>query len=141
MAQMTLEQLAGWAEKKAREVQRGDYTEALEAIRDDLYQSVFQEFAQARGPDGRPWKPLEDSFRRPLLGRAGRMIARVLRAHRDARIEKARLSVQVPSEVAAFHNFGKQKRPEREFLGFGQADLEKAAAIVAESASQKLLRD
>lgn len=139
MAEMTLEQFASWAERKEREIRRMDHRPALEEILADLVQSVAEGFSQGRDPDGRAWKELDVPFRKPLMGKRGTMMRRVIAAHGRGKIEPKRLVVTIDSDIAGMHNFGR-KRPKREFLGFGDKDHEQAAATIADKVSAALVK-
>lgn len=140
MAEMTLEQFAAWAEQKAADVKRLDYSAALREIVAGLTSSVAGCFEGSHDPDGRPWRPLELAFRPPLVGKRRAMVQRVIAAHRQARIERSSFTVEVDSDVAAMHNFGLKKRTKREFLGFGEDELDRAEATVADTAVEFLMK-
>lgn len=141
MAETTLSELAGWADRKAEALAHPDFRPALQEIGEALYASVYAGFQGSHDPDGRPWLPLKDSFAKPLFGTQGKMIARVLAAHRQARLTPDSLTVEVDSDIAALHNLGRKKRPQREFLGFGENLLERSAAFIAGATAAELVRD
>ena len=136
---MTLEQFAQWCERKQREIRKLDYTETLRQIVELLIQSVSRCFDESHDPDGAPWQPLELAYRRPLVGKHGFMKRYVIASYRAAEIQPRSLTIDVDSEVAAWHNFGLKKRPQRELLGFGQSDEDRAADLVAEKTTELLL--
>ena len=139
---ITLEELTKWAEGKAKRAETPDFSPALEKVKVDLNNDVRDSFFLSQDPDGNPFAPLrDDPFKKPLFGTKAKMIGRVLQAHQLAQVTKTTLEINIDSNIAELHNLGRKKRTKREFLGFGQADHERAAERIADAVAAELVSD
>lgn len=108
----------------------GDASPALAAIGEDMLRSTRQRFDDQVSPEGEPWEPLSERYRKRKPKRKDQIL--VLNTYlRDTiryQADSDMLEIGTDRIYGASHQFGDEDRgiPERPFLGFSESDLDSA---------------
>lgn len=120
----------------------GDATPAMEAIGEDLLRSTRERFDAQESPDGEPWAPLSDRYKRRKPKRADEIL--VLNTYLRDTIRYAAdadsLEIGTDRIYGATHQYGDEDRgiPQREYLGFSDDDEAMAAETLMDYLGEPL---
>ena len=112
----------------------------LDHLRGHLAQSVQENFEKAKTPAGEKWLPVRRKVPPPPLVRTGDMKLAAIEAAYHAVAGEVSLSIDtslLPS-YWVYQQFGTDSIPAREFLGFPDDFLDRAAELVGDDVIERL---